>query len=473
MGKAWVKRWSPSLKDGMGSLIPALKITPNSSIDELTWNLPPSKSHAIRWLALAAQSEQEVVLHGLGNAGQDIVSMRRCLGQMGVQITDLDADGKALLVSSNHDDQPAEGSVAWRIQGLGPNGMKPPISVLHAGNSGTALRILMALCARFDVPVMLDGDASLRSRNHDVMIRGLENLGVKVSYGTGVEGLPLLIEGPWTPPASLELDVSTSSQPMTAWHLAAPALPTEMKINAVGEGVSLRHSGLTKTLCECTGAPSDSASGKLGPWLPVVADATVHLPLDASMLSFACLAAKVCGATVQLNGVPAEEDALGNEIMLELASSLGLSITQASVEHVGKAESIEVNLQHANDLITPLAALLALGGGGRITGASHAAFKETDRTHGTTALLAQFGLTSKFENGVLFVKGGQSISQPDDLVQTYGDHRMQMTALVLAMGCSTTVLVEGSDLHEVADPEAVQRWKAAGVPIESVLHEPW
>ena len=211
------------------------------------------KSHAIRWLALAAQSEQEVTLHGLKNAGQDMVSMRRCLGQMGVEITDLDADGQLLSVSTNHDDQPAEGSVAWKIQGLGTDGLKPPISVLHAGNSGTALRILMALCARFDVPVMLDGDASLRSRNHDVMIDSLEKVGVKVSYGTGVEGLPLLIEGPWKPPETLELNVSTSSQPMTAWYLAAPALPNEMKIHAVGEGVSLRHSGLTKALWSVQG----------------------------------------------------------------------------------------------------------------------------------------------------------------------------------------------------------------------------
>ena len=473
MGKAWVKRWSPSLKDGMGSLVPALKINPQSSIDKLTWNLPPSKSHAIRWLALAAQSEQEVTLHGLKNAGQDMVSMRRCLGQMGVQITDLDADGQVLSVSTNHDDQPAEGSVAWKIQGLGPDGLKPPISVLHAGNSGTALRILMALCARFDVPVMLDGDASLRSRNHDVMIASLEKVGVKVSYGTGVEGLPLLIEGPWKPPETLELNVSTSSQPMTAWYLAAPALPNEMKIHAVGEGVSLRHSGLTKALCERTGAPANPAAGELRPWLPVVANDSVHLPLDASMLSFASLAARVSGATVELNGVPAEEDALGNEVLIELASSLGLSITQTSIEYIGEAASTEVNLQHANDLITPLAALMALGGGGHLIGASHAAFKETDRTHGTTALLAQFGLQSTFENGVLFVEGGQSISQPDGLVQTYGDHRMQMTALVLAMGCQNTVLVEGSDLHEVADPEAVQRWKAAGITIETVLHEPW
>ena len=45
MGKAWVKRWSPSLKDGMGSLVPALKIKPKL-YRKLTWNLL-LKSHAI------------------------------------------------------------------------------------------------------------------------------------------------------------------------------------------------------------------------------------------------------------------------------------------------------------------------------------------------------------------------------------------------------------------------------------------
>ena len=91
MGKAWVKRWSPSVKDGMGSLVPALEITPIASIEKVLWRLPPSKSHAIRWLALAAQSNQNITLNGMANAGQDIVSMRRCLGQMGVSVSDMSA----------------------------------------------------------------------------------------------------------------------------------------------------------------------------------------------------------------------------------------------------------------------------------------------------------------------------------------------------------------------------------------------
>jgi len=37
------------------------------------------------------------------------------------------------------------------------------------------------------------------------------------------------------------------------------------------------------------------------------------------------------------------------------------------------------------------------------------------------------------------------------------------------MGCDRDVLIEGADLHEVADPEAVQRWQAVGVAIEPLL----
>ena len=113
---------------------------------------------------------------------------------------------------------------------------------------------------------------------------------------------------------------------MTAWHLAAPALPNEMKINAVGEGVSLRHSGLTKALCERTGAPNSL--------LGTAALASCLSPM-MRLPSSRCIDALLCmfgrngqGATVQINGVPAEEDALGNEVLIELASSFGLSITR-------------------------------------------------------------------------------------------------------------------------------------------------
>ena len=99
--------------------------------------------------------------------------------------------------------------------------------------------------------------------------------------------------------------------------------------------------------------------------------------------------------------------------------------------------------------------------------------KETDRTVGTVNLLKQFGLEASYANGELTVPGDQSVVCPDELVETYGDHRMQMTALVLALACRQSVLVKGATLHEVADPEAVERWSSVGAEIEAFLHQPW
>ena len=86
-------------------------------------------------------------------------------------------------------------------------------------------------------------------------------------------------------------------------------------------------------------------------------------------------------------------------------------------------------------------------------------------------LLEQFGLNASLEQGSLLVPGGQVLASPEGLVRTYGDHRMQMTALVLAMGCTKEVMIEGSQLHEVADPEALARWRLAGAEIEEFLHQ--
>ena len=471
MDRAWLERWSTHVgadESSSALLVDANKV---SSIERIPWRLPPSKSHAIRWLALAAQSDQKVVIHNLAHAGQDILSMRRCLGQFGVRITDLNARGEVLFSGDDSSVNPPQGTVSWCVEGVGVAGLKLPTSVLDAGNSGTALRILMALCARLNGPITVDGDASLRSRNHDVMAGALEQLGVKVARIEGGGNLPLRIEGPWNPAGSLTLDISTSSQPTTALCLAAAALPSSVTLENQGIGVSLRHSELTKSLCEQTGASSSIHQGELHPWTPRIDGSSIVLPPDASMLSFAFLAAKVSQSLVDVEHVPEARDALGHEVLFEFAPSFGLQLKDSTIANVSGGQHAIVDLRHGNDLITPVAALLALAKGGEIIGAQHAAYKETDRTLGTVALLKQFGLDASFTDGRLVVPGGQQLRSPAGLVETYGDHRMQMTAFVLAMGCEGAVLIEGADLHEVADPEAVQRWQAVGVAIEPLFKQ--
>jgi 3-phosphoshikimate 1-carboxyvinyltransferase len=472
MGKRWVSRWGPTQAGEKGSLVPVLSVQKSTSIETVQWRLPPSKSHAIRWLALAAQSKQSVVLENMANAGQDAVSMRRCLVQMGVAITDIDHAGQLLSVPPNHDDQPHPEGVAWRVDGVGPAGLQPPVSVLHAGNSGTALRILMALASQFRVPVMLDGDASLRSRSYATMLECMDQLGVSCSYGVEQEGLPVLLQGPFDEGVALKVDARRSSQPTSAWLLATPSFPQSVTWSIEGQPVSQRHAELTRALCEATGA-NGLDSGVLLPWTPVFSDSGVEIPPDASMLAFAFLATRALNCIVEVEALPSPSESLGHEILFEYAEALGVDVRGRALGFSSSNQHLEVDLRNANDLITPLAALMALGGGGLIKGAHHAAFKETNRLTGSAAFLEQFGLTAEATEDGLSVVGGQQLTRPQGLVKTFGDHRMMLTALVLASAVDGKTIIEGQDLHAVADPQAVERLQAAGVTVEHDLHQPW
>jgi len=475
MARKWVKRWDPAPPGQPGSLLPAMTVHPPAGLKRMNWTLPVSKSHAIRWVALAAQVDAEMTLNGMSTAGEDVVAMRRCLMQCGIQFTDLDAEGRPLPSNENADFIPHERTESWRVRGRVPETWRPPGTVLHAGNSGTTLRILMGLASRWAVPVMVDGDANLRRRSFEVMLGVLEQAGVAVSNGAGPEHLPALIQGPFRADAVV-LDATASSQPITAMLIASAGRSNPLTVRLEGEAVSTRHAALTVELCRWFGAQidHDERSISVHPWTPEPASLEVDVVSDASMMAFPLLAAVSTGAEVNLLNPPAMVDSLGHEVLLDAAPSLGLSMSNGCwTWSPDNAEPCDVDLRDGNDLITPLAAMLALSAGGVVRGAAHAANKESNRLTRTVDLLAQFGLESRVTPDGLDIPGGQALQQPVGPVDTWGDHRMHMTALVLSMGLSEDILILGDALHSVADPDAVERWQQVGANVKAVLHQPW
>ena len=131
-----------------------------------------------------------------------------------------------------------------------------------------------------------------------------------------------------------------------------------------------------------------------------------------------------------------------------------------------KPSSVHLDVTDSNDILPPMAALLALGGGGTISGAAHAAHKESNRLTRTVELLEHFGLQATLLADGVEVEGNQVPSKPEHPVPTFGDHRLFMTAVLLASKTGGEVI--GQKLHHVADEAFVQRLQDAGVGIESV-----
>ncbi len=376
----------------------------------IDWALPPSKSHMIRWLALAAQAEGETVLSFDGEPGEDILSMAECLQQLGAGIDRSDSQ--------------------WSVTGVGAGGFSEPEGVLDCGNSGTAVRFLTAIAAGIEPKVILDGDASLRRRDLSTLNSALRELGCEISS----DAVPLSVKG-LIGTGGTYLDMRSSSQPLSALLLASPGYSGPLHLGLSEGSVSRGYSRLSFELAELCGSPNrlDSDILVIKPWR-VSAPATVGIPDETSLLPMAMLMSELHCVKVEVRGWDNE-----------LTPALMALSEQAS----------ELDLRDESDVITPAAALLALVRGGRITGAAHSRGKESDRILRTVEMLAAFGMASNATDDGIEIPGGQVPARPESPVETHGDHRIAMTAMVLASKVGGTIV--NPEISAVTDPGFIER----------------
>ena len=288
--------------------------------------------------------------------------------------------------------------------------------------------------ARLDCTVMLDGDATLRARHSQALVDLVRALGVEVSHGFGEEVLPYLLRGPPSA-ADVTVDVSYSSQPLSALLLSMPAMQGPLDVKLGGEAVSRRHARLSFDLAAETGSSNTLTWGNgllLEPW-EVDCPEEVHIPGDRSLEAFVDIYAALHAAELEVTNRPDDADALGAELL----------------------DDGSLDLRDANDLLPPLAALLAIGDGGTITGAAHARHKESNRIERTVELLAAFGIEAGATEDGIKVDGNQSPEAPQEIVRTHADHRLWMTAACLATKVGGELDHPG--IHAVSDSDFMSR----------------
>ncbi|MDP6869251.1 MAG: hypothetical protein QGI21_00550 [Candidatus Poseidoniaceae archaeon] len=309
--------------------------------------------------------------------------------------------------------------IQWDGHSITGGSLHPTQKILNCENSGTALRFLIAQVSTLDSIMTLDGDSTLRVRDSSHLTK---LLGVNVNYLLETNELPIEIKGPFSL-ESVDIDVSKTSQYYSAVMLMTPRT-SGFEINTIGEHVSRNHSELTWELCKRTGAV------KVGvPW-EVRCPEEVTIPPDASMSAFARL------AQLEIINPANKSDSLGH--ILD-----------------------RLDLTNSNDLITPMAAWLAIGEGGTITGARHAIYKESNRLIRTRDLLSSFGLSCELTSDGIVIPGNQILKKPQGIVETYGDHRIQMTAIILAS--KVGAIIENSNLHQIAWPSFLSQLEECGL----------
>ena len=84
------------------------------------------------------------------------------------------------------------GEGRWRVEGRG--GFSEPADVIDCGNAGTGVRLIMGAAAGFDMAVTFTGDASLRGRPMNRVLKPLGEMGARWICRQGGR-LPLTLKG--------------------------------------------------------------------------------------------------------------------------------------------------------------------------------------------------------------------------------------------------------------------------------------
>ena len=315
----------------------------------------------------------------------------------------------------------------WKIR-KGEGAMNPPSTNLDCGNSATAAKILSFLVACLDFPVVIDGDPSLRRRDFTQLTKSLEDLGCKVSS----DRLPLEITGPITG-GRTRIDESLSSQTLSGIILASAGLQKQIEVSLYGDAVSRWYRDLTIEICnDCGWSGTLEEEMILSNW-EVKTPKKVEIPPEISLFPLSVLFDLLHGT----RSLDQDLTSIRSPVLEAISDALS-------------SEKDEVDLRDSSDIIAPCAAIMALGTGGEILGAPHARGKESDRILSTVRLLSSFGMEANETDTGLKIPGGQLPRSPKRVFDCELDHRLAMTAGVLATKVGANL--SGHEISDVTHP---------------------
>lgn len=429
--------------------------------------VPSDKSIGHRALLFASLCNGVSIIKGF-SYGEDNVSTANAMRAMGAIVEDVE---KGVL----------------RVKGTGLFGLTEPKDALDCGNSGTTMRLLSGILAAQPFRATLVGDASLSGRPMMRIVKPLRMRGAVIEgkphpKKEGDLTAPLVIgplpEGTYLSELEYESQVS-SAQVKSAILLSGlyahgttwfkePTLSrdhTERMMHALG--VPLRAVG--------TAIELDPAG-----WSGTMPGFEIDIPGDASAAAFLTVAANVTpGSRVTVRNVGVNPTRTG---LFEIARLMGAGIEVVPQGEQAGEPIAEVTAWHqplrgtmiGGELVPraideiPIACALAARASGTTTirDAEELRVKESDRIATMAHVLRAFGVTCEELPDGLEIAGKEGPFEPAT-IESRGDHRIAMTAAVLALSAKGPSHIRDADCIATSFPRFVGTLRALGARIEA------
>jgi 3-phosphoshikimate 1-carboxyvinyltransferase len=370
------------------------------------------------------------------------------------------------------------GDGRWRVEGRG--GFAEPVEVVDCGNAGTGVRLIMGAAAGFDLAATFTGDASLRGRPMNRVLKPLGEMGASWICRAGGR-LPLTLKGGNLKRIAYRLP-EPSAQVKSAVLLAglhadggaeviepeATRDHTERMLRGFGAQVEVSEAGAGRRIVL---PPGQALRGT-----------RIHVPGDPSSAAFPLVAALVTpGSEVTVQGMLLNPLRIG---LLDTLGEMGADLSVANVREEGgelvgdvtarhsELEGVEVPPERAPSMIDeyPVLAVAAAFASGRtvMRGIGEMRVKESDRIALMAAGLAACGVGVEEEPEGLVVIGAKRANHLVDggaAVTTHGDHRIAMAHLVLGLAAEAPVEVDEPGMIATSFPGFVELMRGLGAEI--------
>ena len=341
---------------------------------------------------------------------------------------------------------------------------------IYVGSAGTAARFLTAMLGCSKGTYVINASEQMKKRPMRPLFELLKQLGAEITYLEEEYFLPIRIVGcmkaakvhnkehritEWAfktsgqsaktveqeTPKYMELDISKSTQFLSAMLLIAPMFPQGLQIHITSEKKDGSYIRITRQMMEAFGVTVDFDGTDY--FVPAKAEYereqyTVEPDMSAACYFYAAAAmtggkAKVCNVHM--------DNTQGDLKFLEVLKQMGCVVQEepdgiaVTGPEKGTLKGIHINMNDFSDQTMTLAVIAPFCQDEvRIEGIGHIRLQESDRLHGIATELKKLGVQCEEEESAITIYPGRP--QPG-VVETYEDHRMAMAFSLIGL------LVEG------------------------------
>lgn len=377
---------------------------------DLKVEVPGSKSITNRALFMAALGNGESVLHGV-LFSDDSRYFLSSLQSLGFKVQ-TDEDKKEVIIAGQQGQIPKKEAE------------------IYVGSAGTAARFLTAMLALSDGVYTIQASEQMKKRPMKPLFDTLEGMGAKFTYLEKEGFLPVCIQGTRKAKTEIEIDISKSTQFLSALLMMAPVLEENIRIRIVSEKKDGAYIRITRKMMEQFGVLStfDGEVYQIEKGQSYQ-NLSYQIEPDVSAACYFYAMAVLTGGRTVVRHV--HQDSMQGDLkFLGVLEQLGAKVldTPDGIEVLGTPDGIydgiTVNMNDFSDQTMTLAALAPFARTKTvIRGIGHIRLQESDRLSAIATELEKMGIAVEEGEDFLVIHPGEV--RPSQ-VETYDDHRIAM-----------------------------------------------